>query len=202
MSNTVITICRQYCSGGKDVGKALAERLGYTFYDNELIVMAAKEAGYPESTFQRVDEVATNSLLYSLVLGTYGTYGEGNMPDNDKLFGIQSDIIRNAAKENNCVIIGRCADYVLREEEKLVKVFIRADMDFRIERYLKLFGPPEGKTAEAVIRKTDKRRAAYHKFYSGELWEELENYDLVINTAKVGLDKAVDIIADYAAMLK
>ena len=201
MSNTIVTICRQFCSGGKEIGRKLAEKLDYKFYDNELIVMAAKEAGYSESAFERVDEVATNSLLYSLVLGTYGANGAAAMPDNDKLFGIQSEIIRKAAKDNNCVIIGRCSDYVLREEKKLVKVFIRADMDYRINRFNTLFEKPENKTVEAVIKKTDKRRAAYHKFYSGEAWEELENYDLVINTAKISEDCAVALIENYVEQL-
>lgn len=197
MSNNVITICRQYCSGGKEIGKALADTLGYGFYDNELITLAAKEAGYPESTFEKVDEVPTNSLLYSLVLGSYGANGVGAMPDNDKLFGIQSDIIRNAAKKESCVIIGRCADYVLREEERLIRVFLRADMDFRVERYKKTVESADTKNPEAVLRKTDKKRAAYHRFYSGEEWDDMMNYDIVINTAKTGIEGAVKLIKEY-----
>lgn len=197
MNNTIIAICREYCSGGKEIGRKLAGKLGYSFLDKELITEAAKKSGYDESVFEKVDEVATNSLLYSLVLGTYGANAAGAMPDNDKLFSLQAEIIRDTAKEKNCVVIGRCADYILREEPKLIKVFLKADMDFKVERYKSLYETPSGKKEEDIITKTDKKRAAYHKFYSGNLWKDLDNYDLVINTGKVGIDNAVDIIIDY-----
>ena len=148
MNNTIISICREYCSGGKEIGKKVSDELGDTFLDKQLITEAAKKSGYDESVFEKVDEVATNSLLYSLVLGTYGANAAGAMPDNDKLFGLQAEIIRDTAKEKNCVVIGRCADYVL-------------------------------------------------KFYTGNLWKDMNNYDLVINTGKVGIDNAVATIIDY-----
>jgi cytidylate kinase len=194
---TTITICREYCSGGHEIGKKLAEKLGYEFYDKELITLAARECGYSEKIFERVDEVATNSLLYSLVLSAYGANSAGAMPDNDKLFGIQADIIRKVFKEQNCVIIGRCSDYILREEARAIKVFLRADMDFRIKRYERLYETPNGKTPEQMISKIDKKRSTYHKFYTGEGWDDLKNYDIVINTAKVGIDGAVEMICEY-----
>lgn len=195
MSIKSITICREYCSGGEEISRKLAEKLGFEFYDKKLISLAAKEAGYSEAAFERVDEVAANSLLYSLVLGAYGTNGSPAMPDNDKLFGIQSDIIRKAAKDKNCVFLGRCSDYILKEEPDVLKVFLRADMDFRIERYRKLYGEPEGnKTIEQIIAKTDKKRSTYHKFYTGEGWDDIKNYDLVINTASTGIDGAIELI--------
>ncbi len=197
MNNTVIAICREYCSGGKEIGKKVANELGYTFLDKQLITEAAKKSGYDESVFEKVDEVATNSLLYSLVLGTYGANAAGAMPDNDKLFGLQAEIIRDTAKEKNCVVIGRCADYVLREEPHLIKIFLRADMDFRVERFRSLYTTPEGKKPEDIINKTDKKRASYYKFYTGSLWKDMNNYDLVINTGKVGVDNAVATIIDY-----
>lgn len=197
MSNTIISICREYCSGGKEIGKKVSDELGYTFLDKQLITEAAKKSGYDESVFEKVDEVATNSLLYSLVLGTYGANAAGAMPDNDKLFGLQAEIIRDTAKEKNCVVIGRCADYVLREEPNLIKIFLRADMDFRVERFRSLYTAPEGKKPEDIINKTDKKRASYYKFYTGNLWKDMNNYDLVINTGKVGIDNAVATIIDY-----
>ena len=193
MNNTIISICREYCSGGKKV----SDELGYTFLDKQLITEAAKKSGYDESVFEKVDEVATNSLLYSLVLGTYGANAAGAMPDNDKLFGLQAEIIRDTAKEKNCVVIGRCADYVLREEPHLIKIFLKADMDFRVERFRSLYTTPEGKKPEDIINKTDKKRASYYKFYTGNLWKDMNNYDLVINTGKVGIDNAVATIIDY-----
>ena len=197
MNNTIISICREYCSGGKEIGKKVSDELGYTFLDKQLITEAAKKSGYDESVFEKVDEVATNSLLYSLVLGTYGANAAGAMPDNDKLFGLQAEIIRDTAKEKKCVVIGRCADYVLREEPNLIKIFLRADMDFRVERFRSLYTVPEGKKPEDIINKTDKKRASYYKFYTGNLWKDMNNYDLVINTGKVGIDNAVATIIDY-----
>ena len=197
MNNTIISICREYWSGGKEIGKKVSDELGYTFLDKQLITEAAKKSGYDESVFEKVDEVATNSLLYSLVLGTYGANAAGAMPDNDKLFGLQAEIIRDTAKEKNCVVIGRCADYVLREEPHLIKIFLKADMDFRVERFRSLYTTPEGKKPEDIINKTDKKRASYYKFYTGNLWKDMNNYDLVINTGKVGIDNAVATIIDY-----
>ena len=197
MNNTIISICREYCSGGKEIGKKVSDELGYTFLDKQLITEAAKKSGNDESVFEKVDEVATNSLLYSLVLGTYGANAAGAMPDNDKLFGLQAEIIRDTAKEKNCVVIGRCADYVLREEPHLIKIFLKADMDFRVERFRSLYTTPEGKKPEDIINKTDKKRASYYKFYTGNLWKDMNNYDLVINTGKVGIDNAVATIIDY-----
>lgn len=197
MNNIIISICREYCSGGKEIGKKVSDELGYTFLDKQLITEAAKKSGYDESVFEKVDEVATNSLLYSLVLGTYGANAAGAMPDNDKLFGLQAEIIRDTAKEKNCVVIGRCADYVLREEPHLIKIFLKADMDFRVERFRSLYTTPEGKKPEDIINKTDKKRASYYKFYTGNLWKDMNNYDLVINTGKVGIDNAVATIIDY-----
>ena len=197
MNNTIISICREYCSGDKEIGKKVSDELGYTFLDKQLITEAAKKSGYDESVFEKVDEVATNSLLYSLVLGTYGANAAGAMPDNDKLFGLQAEIIRDTAKEKNCVVIGRCADYVLREEPHLIKIFLKADMDFRVERFRSLYTTPEGKKPEDIINKTDKKRASYYKFYTGNLWKDMNNYDLVINTGKVGIDNAVATIIDY-----
>lgn len=188
---------QEYCSGGKEIGKKVSDELGYTFLDKQLITEAAKKSGYDESVFEKVDEVATNSLLYSLVLGTYGANAAGAMPDNDKLFGLQAEIIRDTAKEKNCVVIGRCADYVLREEPHLIKIFLKADMDFRVERFRSLYTTPEGKKPEDIINKTDKKRASYYKFYTGNLWKDMNNYDLVINTGKVGIDNAVATIIDY-----
>ena len=197
MGNLVITICREYCSGGKSVGIALAEKLGVKCYDKELIAMAAKETGYSEAAFEKVDEIASNSLLYSLAMGY--VYGPNDMviPNNDKLFAVQADIIRALAKEDSCVIVGRCADYILREEEKLIKVFIRSDMDARIKRLEELGVDLKGRTPDYVLKKMDKKRSSYHKFYTGQPWDVIKNYDLVINTAKIGIDGAVDQILNY-----
>lgn len=202
MGNLVITICREYCSGGKSVGLKLAEKLGIKCYDKELIAMAAKETGYTESTFEKVDEIASNSLLYSVAMGYLYGYNDMLVPNNDKLFSIQSDIIHKLAKENSCIIVGRCSDYVLREEEKLIKVFIRSDLENRIKRLEELKIDTKGRTGDYVLHKMDKKRSSYHKFYTGQTWDVLSNYDLVINTAKVGIDGAVDVILNYVDNMK
>ncbi len=197
MGNLVITICREYCSGGKSVGTALAEKLGIQYYDKEHIAAEAREAGYDDASFEKVDEIEFNSLLYSLVTGEI--QGSNNMlvPNNDKLFAIQAEIIQKLADESSCVIVGRCADYILREEERLVKVFVRSDLEARMKRLDDLGIDTNGRTGDYVMHQMDKKRASYHKFYTGQAWEVLSNYDLVVNTAKVGIDGAVDVILNY-----
>ena len=201
MDKIIVTINRQFCSGGNSIGKKLSEKLEVPYYDKELVNLAAKKAGYAEATFEKVDEVATNSLLYSLIMGVHNSTQTGILPDNDKLFTIQADIIRKAAQEGSCVVLGRCSNYILREEKPLVKIFLKADMDFRKERYEQLYGTPEKGTIEELLDKKDKKRASYFKFYTGHRWEDIDNYDLVINTAKIGLDNTVDTIIDYISKL-
>lgn len=202
MEKTIITINRQFCSGGNNIGKKLSQKLDIPYYDKELVNLAAKEAGYAESTFEKVDEVATNSLLYSLIMGVHNSTQTGILPDNDKLFNIQADIIRGAAEKGSCVVLGRCSNYILREEKRLVRVFLKADMDFRKARYERLYDMPEKGTVEETIEKRDKKRASYFKFYTGQRWEDIDNYDLVINTAKIDIDNAVDMIIEYINRLK
>lgn len=202
MDKVIVTINRQFCGGGNYIGKKLSEKLGVPFYDKELVNMAAKEAGYAESTFERVDEVATNSLLYSLIMGVHNSAQTGVMPDNDKLFTIQANIIREAAKKGSCVVLGRCSNYILREEKPLVRIFLKSDMDFRKARYEKLYGQPEKGTIEEDIEKRDKKRSSYFKFYTGHRWDGLDMYDLVINTGKIGFDESVDHIIDYINKMK
>ena len=134
MDKIIVTINRQFCSGGNYIGKKLSEKLNVPYYDRELVNIAAKQTGYSEATFEKVDEVATNSLLYSLIMGVHNSTQTGILPDNDKLFNIQADIIRNAAKEGSAVVLGRCSNYILREEKSLVRVFLKADMEFRKAR--------------------------------------------------------------------
>ena len=136
--NNIITITRQYGSGGHNIGKALSERLDIPFYDKELISLAAKESGISPEVFENVDEKATNSLLYSLSLGLYN-YGNGfssmgDLPVNDKLYILQHKIIKQLANEGPCVFVGRCADYVLKDHQNLVKIYIYADIDVRTKR--------------------------------------------------------------------
>ena len=178
----VITISRQYGSGGHEVGEKVAQKLNLPFYDKALIAMAAKKSGLSEEVFADADEKATSSLLYSMVMGSYAfgarVPGINEMPINDKLFVLQSDIIKKAAKEGPCVIIGRCADYILREHENCLNVFVHADKAARIKRIVGLYN-----------------------FYSNNRWDDLLNYDLTIDTSRFSVDMAVDLIIDAAKKL-
>lgn len=195
----VITIARQFGSGDREIGEALAKALGVKCYDKELISLAAKESGVDPEVFNNVDEKATNSLLYSLSMGLY-SFGTGfnadRLPVNDKLYLLQHKIIKKLALDGPCVIVGRCADYVLRDCKNVVRLFICADMDYRIKRAVEKKGVKESK-AEQVINKTDKSRANYYNFYSGMKWGDPENYDLSVNRTKLTLEQAVGVIQGY-----
>lgn len=159
--------------------------------------MAAKKSGLSQEVFEKADEKATSSLLYSLVMGTYN-FGShfstvSDMPINDRLFMIQSDIIQHAALEGPCVIVGRCADYVLREHPNCFHVFIRAEHDDRVKRIVEEYGDPAAK-ADDLLQKKDKQRANYYNFYSNKKWADMNNYDLVVNSSLFGIDGSIDVI--------
>ncbi len=200
----VITISRQFGSGGHEVGEKLARQLDVPFYDKALIAMAAKQSGLSEEVFANADEKATSSLLYSMVMGSYSfgarVPGINEMPINDKLFIIQSDIIKKAAADGPCVIIGRCADYILREHENCLNVFVHASKEERVRRSIAKKDCEERKAADFVTKK-DKQRANYYNFYSNKRWDDLQNYDITIDTSRFTVDEAVDILMDAAKRL-
>lgn len=200
----VITIARQFGSGGHEVGEKLAKKLNLPFYDKSLIAMAAKKSGLSEEVFADADEKATSSLLYSMVMGSYAfgarIPGVNEMPLNDKLFIIQADIIKKAAAEGPCVIIGRCADYVLRDHENCMNVFIHADKAVRVQRILEKKLSEEKKVSDFITKK-DKQRANYYNFYSNNRWDDLQNYDISIDTSRFTIDQAVELLADAATRL-
>ena len=200
----VITISRQFGSGGHEVGEKLARQLDVPFYDKALIAMAAKQSGLSEEVFANADEKATSSLLYSMVMGSYSfgarVPGINEMPINDKLFIIQSDIIKKAAADGPCVIIGRCADYILREHENCLNVFVHANKEDRIRRSVMKKDCEERKAADFVTKK-DKQRANYYNFYSNKRWDDLQNYDITIDTSRFTIDQAVELLIDAARKL-
>ena len=189
----IISIGRQYGSGGREIGKRLAKEFNIDFYDKELITLAAKESGFSEEILKENDENHNGSFLYSLVMGTYT--GGNNLPLNHKLFLAQFDTIKKLAEEKSCVIIGRCPDYALEYNPNCVKVFIHADIDSRIKRAIEEYGVSPDKVEE-VIKKTDKKRESYYNFYTGKKWGLMENYDITINSSFSGIDGAVRVIAD------
>lgn len=196
----VLTVARQFGSGGHDVAKKVSQLLGIEFYDSELIAMAAKESGLSENLFDGLEEKPTTSLLYSLVMGiqsgSSGYHRYGDLTSGDNVFRIQSQIIRSIAEKNSCVIVGRCADYILREQPRLVNVFVHADIDFRTERVMKKYDMKE-KAALDYINKTDKRRASFYNFYTNKIWGNIDNYDLSVATDRIGIDNAAHLIVDY-----
>ncbi|MBE6623420.1 MAG: cytidylate kinase-like family protein [Ruminococcaceae bacterium] len=201
MTGPVITISRQYGSGGRFIGRKLAEKLGIPFYDNELISLAAKESGFAESLFENAEKNTTYSLLYSLSMFGTSTGGMYGLSLSDKVFLIQSDIIKSVAEKGPCVIVGRCADYVLRENDNVLHFFMYSDIENRINRAIKYYGLDEKKAKEA-IEKTDKKRAAYYNYYTGERWGEIRNYHMSLNTDSIGVDNCVEVLAKYVDAFK
>lgn len=201
MSNKyIITIGRQFGSGGREIGKALAESLGIPFYDKELISIAAKESGMDAEVFKNVDERATNSLLYSLSMGLY-SFGSSfannsELPINDRLYILQHQIIKKLADEGPCVIVGRCADYVLKDRDDCVNIFIHADIEYRKKRAIEIHNVQKNR-AEQIVNKTDKVRANYYSFYSGQKWGFAQNYHLSIDSSNLTPEQAVKLITAY-----
>lgn len=201
----IITIARQYGSGGREIGEKVASMLNIPIFDKQLITDAAAKGNLNEDVLRRTDESAANSLLYTLamgsnVVGTSMHFGY-KMPINDKLFILQSEVIKAYAAEGSCVIIGRCSDYVLREEENVFRIFIYGDIEHRKERVQSRH--PELKTSQIidVINKTDKRRASYYNFYTGNKWGKYDNYDMAINSSTLGIEDTAELIAACAKKL-
>ena len=195
MSKRIITISREFGSGGRTIGKMVAEKLGIAFYDKELITLAAEESGFAEHLFEKNDRNITNSLLYSLSM--YGnTMGLYDMPLNDKLFIAQSKTIQSVAEKGPCVIVGRCADYVLRNKPNVLNVFIHSDMESKVRRVVEDYGVESDNVVE-LINKTDKRRANYYNYYTGMKWGRAENYHLALRTDYIGIDGAVETLIRF-----
>ena len=198
--NKVITINRQYGSGGRDIGRKLAEAYGIPFYDNEIISRAAKETGFAEAAFENAEEKATSSLLYSIAMGmnvfTTQDIGFAGLSLDDRIFLAQANVVRKVAESGPCVIVGRCADYILRELDNLVNIFIIAAVDVRIRRAVEIDMLPQNKAAEIVLKK-DKTRANYYKYHVGERWDNVLNYDLAIRSDLTGIDGTVVALKAY-----
>ena len=200
-NNLIITIGRECGSGGRHIGKKLADELGIQCYDKELIDVAVKKSGLCKEIFETHDEKPTSSFLYSLVMDTYSLgYASSaymDMPLNHKVFLAQFDTIKQIASEESCVIIGRCADYALADFPNVVTVFITADEDVKINTLMGRHDMTEAQ-AKSFMAKTDKKRASYYNYYSSKRWGDSKSYDLCINSSKVGLEGAIRIIKAFA----
>lgn len=196
----IITISRQFGSGGREIGAKLAAKLGVPFYDNELITRAAKESGFAEAAFENAEKKATNSFLYSIAMGmnAYGNQDIGftHLSLDDQIYLAQSNVIHKIALEGPCVIVGRCADYVLRDMDHVVHIFIWAGLEARKRRAINLYHLKESKAEEEIL-KNDKQRANYYNYHANEKWGKAENYHLSIKSDSIGIDNSVECILRY-----
>ena len=191
MSNIpVITISREYGSGGRAIGERLAKELGIPFYNKELILMAAKESGLSEEYIKKTEQIKSTSFLYGLYMGAQ------QLPMNDQIFLVQSKIIRQIAEEGPCVIVGRCADYVLRERKDLLNVFIHAPLEYRAQRAREVYEKQAG-NMEDFVKKKDKKRASFYNYFSQNKWGDARHYHLAISS-EYGVDFAVSVIKHAA----
>ena len=189
----VITVSREFGSGGKAIGKLVAEKLGYKFYDAEIIDEVVKSSGLAKEIVEKYDEYAThkNSLLYSIAINATGTYNGLSVANQVQI--AQINVIKKLAAEGNCVIIGRGADYILREREDCFHVFIRADMNFKSKRILEMYGD-NGTRIEARLEDMDVRRRVFYRSFAMREWGVIENYNMVLDSGAIGLERCADII--------
>lgn len=199
----VVTIARRYGSGGKTIGLMLAERMGVKAYSREILRLASEDSGINEALFGRVDERLKTTNLFGIMRREYK--GELIPPEsedftsNQNLFNYQAKVIKGLADTESCVIIGRCADYILKDRPNVVRVYIHANHDFCVEKALER-GECNAKNVEKFIRTTDKYRGEYYRYYTGQDWDDARNYDLCLDSAKLGFEKCADVIQSYIAV--
>ncbi|MCL1835523.1 MAG: cytidylate kinase-like family protein [Oscillospiraceae bacterium] len=196
MDKFVIAISREYGSGGRHIGELLANDLGIPFYDKEIIHMAADKSGMSAGFIEKSDESIPNAFLHNLKYSAYSSYDSVALydtPVTDKVFLAQSAVLKELASQGSCVIVGRCADYVLRDEPGLITVFIRGALEDRIRQAVVHYDLPEQRAAER-IRRIDKSRTNYYKYYTSRQWGSINNFDLVVNTSFSGIEGAVEVI--------
>ena len=196
----IITIGRQFGSGGKEIGEKVAQRLGYTFYDKEILTMAAEENGFSPAAMENYDEKPSGSLIYSLYM-TGAATGE-NLPLNQQLAFAQFNVIRKVAQGDNCVIMGRCADYVLREKPNLLTVFLHAPTEYRVEQLMNEQSIDSKSLAEKTIKKHDKARSEYYNFFTHKKWGDSSSYMLTIDVSRLDADTIADAIASFAKVME
>jgi cytidylate kinase len=195
--NTIITIGRQFGSGGHEIGERLADYFGIKCYDKELLSRVAKESGFCQEMIETHDERPTNSFLYNLVMDTY-SFGYNSssfmdMPISHKVFLAQFDTIKKLADEEPCIIVGRCADYALSEYKNCLNLFIYGNEETKVKRIMKKYELTEQKAKEMMTKK-DKQRQSYYNYYSSKKWGRADSYDLCINSSRFGIDGTVKLI--------
>ena len=205
MGKMVITIARSYGSGGRTMGKLLAKELNLKYYDRELLRIASDKSGINESLFGEADEKVKSSLLFRIAKKAYN--GEPISPDsddfvsNDNLFRFQAKVIKELAGEEDCVIIGRCADYILKDNPDVIRLYCYAPLEDCIERERALSGSNEREIIKKIQR-IDKHRADYYKYYTGSDWNDARNYDLCLNTSSMSYDELIQVVKSYISVFK
>ncbi|MDR1217926.1 MAG: cytidylate kinase-like family protein [Oscillospiraceae bacterium] len=196
MSGFTLTISREYGSGGRQVGEKLAEALKVSFYDKSIIKMAAEKSGLSADYIEKSEESIPSTFLFNLKNSTFSGFDSISFyetPTSDKMFLAQSAVIKEMAASESCVIVGRCADYILRDDPGSVRVFVHANTEDRIKRAVESYDLTDEK-APAAVKRIDKNRANYYKYYTNRLWGDYRNYDLAVNTSFTGIDGAVKVI--------
>ena len=201
MTKQIITISRAFGSGGHTIGQEVAKRLGIPFYDKELVDEVAKQSGFHADFIKEAGEYApvSSSFLFSIAVSPNPLSTMHTMSMADQLFVYQTNVIRNLAEKGPCVIVGRCADYILRDREDALHVFIHADMAYRAERIVRLYGETK-QTPDKRLAEKDNKRKVYYKHYTNRNWGDAQNYHLCLNSGLIGIDKCTDIIVDVAQM--
>ena len=194
MKKNIITISRQFGSGGRTVGRMVAEKLGIPFYDKELVEQISLESGFAPKFVEEHGEHSPGRSLLSYAFAPQGVPGVMNgLSTADFLWNIQCSAILQLAEKGSCVIVGRNADYILKDREDCFHAFIHADIDFRADRIVRLYGESE-KSPQARLQEKDKRRKVNYQHYTGRSWGAADNYDISINTSTIGIERAADII--------
>lgn len=205
MGHRIITISRQYGSGGRNVGLKIANRYNMEYFDKELLEEAAKKSGISKELFEMHDEKPTSSFLFSMVSDGYffgypSVNSYGDMPISQRVFLAQFDTIKEIAKERSCVIVGRCADYALQGFDDVINVFVSANMETRLKNVMAETGHTREK-AKYLILKTDKRRSGYYNYYTNKKWGAAESYDLCVNSSIIGVDGCVETVVKFADLV-
>ena len=190
MSKKIITIAREYGSGGRLIAQKVAEKLGLVYYDNEIIDLAAKEMGFNVDVIRKVSEEKASGFMYSLSSSAF------TLPLNDQVYTMQSKIIRHLADCDNCIIVSGCADYILEDYDNVLKVFIHAPLESRIRRVKESYKEKQDDYKKYVIKK-DKTRSNYYNYYTNQDWKDAQHYDLCVNSSVLGIDKTVDLICEF-----
>lgn len=196
----IITISRESYCGADKLAKDLADKIGCKFYDREIISLASQKSGIHEEHFEDVEKKPTNSILYSVVMGMYSSRGAyvklDDVLTDDKIYKIQADIIRDMAAQGNCVFVGRCSDYILRNNKNCYNIFLRGDIEDRVKRVISEQNVTEAE-AKKIVSRADKKRRSYYNYYTNREWGDISNYDIMLNLSKISENDALDMIVDF-----